>query len=645
MLVCAFAKTYCGPHHPLSPHPSQAHRFLFACAAMSLRRSCGRLQQTALEVSTLHRLLQHTARHPERFELAEMYKLGILLKDSNDTLALSSNTELLKSLASRYAQIRENASPFQRSLLDAVLPRLQSLSTTGSSAAEAQLTTGSSSAPVGAVPVTAHEYFKAIMELAKDAEAEHYRAIAREARASSCGPQHDASVAMREDVSPGRRGAAAPAPSRSDEASATGLDEALGSSRTEVLEAHLTALEPNLRQLSPVETCNLIKTLAKFNYTNYEHAVLLTRRGCEVSGQLKRRELCQVFFNLHKLHTRDSLVAIVNHLLEHTTEMTADDVFLLCQALERQENTSSASQRLLAPLVAQAIKKLPDAPSAAYHRAFLVSMARYNVVQPVTLQVVLRDWVEHWKTTTSERDLLRMFEAAASLMAASKLEGLQQLVERLTELAPTMDVCHMDRAMDLLSMVPMEMSTKCMMLILARLVDEAGRLSVRQVVFILQLLSTYPPAKGHTAVVSMAYAASVRAPSMDTESLESVFISLAMLQLYTDDFFTIAHVLQTQKGGMRSFAAVQELLRHCTSEMAATKRGLGMLANVICTLAPMLNDEELASCRRALVSLGVQDRDVLQGIFARAKKLHRTQSTGHARKKRRGSYDPMEDLL
>ncbi|CBZ38936.1 hypothetical protein, conserved [Leishmania donovani] len=617
---------------------------------MSLMRSCVRLQQTALEVSTLHRLLRHCARHPERFELAEMYKLGILLKDSNDALALSSNTELLKSLASRYAQIRENASPFQKSLLDAVLPRSQSVSTSrssaaGAGAAEAQLTTGSPSAPDGALPVTAHEYFKAIMELAKDAEAEHYRAVAREARASSRGPLHDASVDMQEGVSPGRSGTAAPAPSRSDDTSAAGLGEALGSSRTEVLEAHLTALEPNLRQLSPAETCHLIKTLAKFNYTNYEHAVLLTRRGCEISGQLKCRELCQLFFNLHKLHTRDSLVAIVNHLLEHTTEMTADDVFLLSQALERQENTSSASQRLLAPLVAQAIKKLPDAPSAAYHRALLVSMARYNVAHRATLQVVLRDWVEHWKATTSERDLLKMFEAAASLMSAAKLEGLQQLVERLTELAPTMDVCLMDRAMDLLSMVPMDMSTKCMMSILARLVGEAGHLSVRQVVFILQLLSTYPPAKGHTAVVSMAYAASIRAPSMDTESLESVVISLAMLQLYTDDFFTIAHVLQAQKGGMRSFAAVQELLRHCTSEMAATERGLGMLANVICTVAPMLNDEELASCRRALVNLGVQDRNVLQGIFARAKKLHRTQSTGHARKKRLGSYDPMADLL
>ncbi|CAG9584025.1 hypothetical_protein_-_conserved [Leishmania major strain Friedlin] len=617
---------------------------------MSLRGSCVRLQQTALEVSTLHRLLRHCARHPERFELAEMYRLGILLKDSNDALALSSNTELLRSLASRYAQIRENASPFQKSLLDAVLPRSQSVPTAGSSAtgagtAEAQLTTESPSTADSALPVTAHEYFKSIMELAKDAEAEHYRAVAREARASSRGPQHDVSVDVREGESPRRGATAARAPSRSDDTSAAGLGEALGSSRTEVLEAHLTALEPNLRQLSPAETCHLIKTLAKFNYTNYEHAVLLTRRGCEISGQLKRRELCQLFFNLHKLHTRDSLVAIVNHLLEHTTEMTADDVFLLCQALERQENTSSASQRLLVSLVAQAIKKLPDAPSAAYHRALLVSMARYNVVHRVTLQVVLRDWVERWKATTSERDLLKMFEAAASLTSAAKLEGLQQLVERLTELAPTMDMCLMDRVMDLLSMVPMDMSTKCMMSILARLVDEAGHLSVRQVVFILQLLSTYPPAKGHTAVVSMAYAASVRASSMDTESLESVVISLAMLQLYTDDFFTIAHVLQAQKGGMRSFAAVQELLRHCTSEMAATKRGLGMLANVIFTVAPMLSDEELASCRRALVNLGVQDRNVLQGIFAKAKKLHRAQSTGHARKKRLGSYDPMADLL
>ncbi|KAG5488902.1 hypothetical protein JIQ42_00520 [Leishmania sp. Namibia] len=601
---------------------------------MSLQRSCVRLQQTALELSTLHRLLRHCTRHPERLELKDMYKVGILLKDPQDVLELRSNTELLTSLASRYAQIRDIASPFQTSLFDAVLPRLHSGSpadsaTAGATTAEVEASAGASSAPGTALQVTAQEYFKAIMDLVKDVEAEHYRAVARKARVSS----------------PERSGRAAHPASFSNDISGPSLGEALGSSRMNMLEAHLDALEPNLRQLSAAETCNLIKTLAKLNYTNYERITLLTRRGCEISAQLKRRELCQLFFNLHKLHTRDSLVAIVNHLLEHTAELTADEVFLLCQALERQENTSSASQRLLAPLVMQAIKKLPDAPSAAYHRALLVSMARYNMAQPTAVQVVLRNWAEQWKATTSERDLLKLFEAAASLMSAAKLEGLQELVDRLTEVAPTMDIGNVDRAMDLLSMVPMDMSNTCMMLMLAKLVDEAGRLSVGQVVFILQLLSSYPPAKGHAAVVSIAYAASIRAPSMDTESLESVIISLAMLQLYTDDFFTIAHVLQTQKGGMRSFAALQELLRHCTAEMAATKPGLGMLANVICTLAPMMNHEELTSCRHALVALGVQDRDVLQSIFAKAKQLHRTQSTGHARKKRRGHYDPMEDLL
>ncbi|KAG5465060.1 hypothetical protein LSCM4_00512 [Leishmania orientalis] len=601
---------------------------------MSLQRSCVRLQQTALELSTLHRLLRHCTRYPERFELTDMYKVGILLKDPQDVLELRSNTELLTSLASRYAQIRDSASPFQTSLFDAVLPRLHSASpansaTAGATTTEVEASVGGSSAPGTALQVTAQEYFKAIMDLVKDVEAEHYRAVARKARVSS----------------PEGSGRSARPASSSNDISGPSLGEALGSSRMNMLEAHLDALEPNLRQLSAAETCNLIKTLAKLNYTNYERTTLLTRRGCEISALLKRRELCQLFFNLHKLHTRDSLVAIVNHLLEHTADLTADEVFLLCQALERQENTSSASQRLLAPLVMQAIKKLPDAPSAAYHRALLVSMARYNMVQPTTVQVALRNWAEQWKAATSERDLLKLFEAAASLMSAAKLEGLQELVDRLTEVAPTMDIGNVDRAMDLLSMVPMDMSNTCMMLMLEKLVDEAGRLSVGQVVFILQLLSSYPPAKGHAAVVSIAYAASIRAPSMDTESLESVIISLAMLQLFTDDFFTIAHVLQTQKGGMRSFAALQELLRHCTAEMAATKRGLGMLANMICTLAPMMNHEELTSCRHALEALGVQDRDVLQSIFATAKQLHRTQSSGHARKKRRGHYDPMEDLL
>ncbi|KAG5464326.1 hypothetical protein LSCM1_00508 [Leishmania martiniquensis] len=613
---------------------------------MPLRRAGVRLQKTALQLSTFHRLLLHCARHPERFELTDMYKVGILLKDPQDVLELRTHTELLSSLASRYAQIRGGASPFQTSLLDAVLLRSHSAPPGDSAAAvEEEAAAGSSTERGGALQTTAQEYFKAIMDLVKDAEAEFYRAAAQKTHAHSKGRQQITNKRVEVCTLSERSDDAEPSASLSDDKSGPGLGEALGSSRMATLEAHLDALEPSLRRLSPAETYNLIKTLAKLGYTNYDRTILLTRRGCEISGQLKRRELCQLFFNLHKLHTRDSLVAIVNRLLEHTAEMTAEEVFLVCQALERQENTSSASQRLLAPLVVQAIKKLPDAPSAAYHRALLVSMARYNMVQPVTLQLVLRNWADRWKTSTSERDLLKLFEAAGSLVPAAKLDGLQELVGRLTEAAAVMDIGSVDRAMDLLSMVPMDMSSKCMMLLLARLADEAGRLSVRQIVFILQLLSTYPPAKGHAAVVSIAYAASIRAPSMDAESLENVVISLAMLGLFTDDFFTIAHVLQLQRGGIRSFVAVQALLQHCTAEMAATKRGLGMLANVICTLAPMLNDEELASCRQALVTLGVQDRIVLQNIFAKAKQLHRTQSSGNVRKKRRGNYDPMEGLL
>ncbi|KPA81541.1 putative mitochondrial hypothetical protein [Leptomonas pyrrhocoris] len=635
---------------------------------------CG--QQASLSHTSLVRLMKHTAKHANRIQLPELYKLGILLKDPNDILGLHRDGELMGALLKRYHDVRAGATPFQVSLLDAVLT---SSTLPSSSCSVSELAGGTTdmsrdgnaataASSTLSSPVTAQDYYRAIMDLEREVEEEHGRANAREARQTAkkerlnqnrySSSSHSNDRRGRREGRPKTKGGGGENSSTrsgftkqevpsSNSSNVPSLGETLGSTRAENLERYLSALEPVLRQLSPTETTRLIRVLAKLNYTNYEHTVLLTRRGCEVANHLQRHDLCTLYYNLHRLYTRDSLVAVVNRILEHVQELTAEEVYLLCQSVERQESTSTASQRLLTPLVAQAVKKLPDAVSSAYHRTLLVSMARYHVQQPATTQLILRDWVARWKTSSSEKDVLVLLEASTSLAApGTEPEGLKELIDRLTFLAPTMDLWHVDHVMDLLSAVPMHLSTDCMRILLTRLENESGKLSVGQLKFVLHLLSTYPPAKGQVAVVSLAYACAVRATAMDAETLGSVLTSLATLQLFTDDFFTIAHVLQTQKGGMRSFAQVQALFDCCTAEMAALPQGLGMLTSVICTVAPALNDEELSHCRKALVKLGVTDREVLQKIFANAKRAQRAPANSSSSRKRRGGYhDPMADLL
>lgn len=609
---------------------------------MLLQRSCVRLQQFAVALSTLTRLQQHCTRHPERLDLGELFKLGILIKDPSDVLELRSNDALLRSLGSRYEQLRSGATPFQRSLLDVVLLRGPACATSSpscaglqASATDSALATHAAAAvPAGvAPPVTAREYYNAIMELIKEVEGDYYRAVPHPGRAAAKAQSGAHSGAALDEGGAG-------------EVYTAGVGEALGSSRAAVLSDHLSALEPHLRQLSGAETLALVSKLAKLNHCNYEHTQRLTRRGCEVASQLSHRDLCQLFFNLHKLHTRDSCVSIINHILEHANELSADEISRLTFSLERQEYTSSASQQLLFGILPQAVKKLDDATAPSYHRALLVSMARYHISQATAVQAVLRHWVHRWRASSTQRDVLCLFEAATTLVGSAQLDGLHHLTERLTDLAPDMELRNIDRAMDLLSMVPMHLSESCMRALLHRLESEAGRLSVGQLVYILHLLSSYPPAKGDVAVVSLAYAASLRASALDVESLESVVVSLAMLQLFTDDFFTVAHVLQAQKGGMRNFASLLQLLEHLTPEVAATRRGLGMLGSVVSTMAPVMREEEVLTCRRALLKLGVQDPDVLRSMFSTAKKPNHAPPSSPPRKKRRGGYtDPMADLL
>lgn len=77
---------------------------------------------------------------------------------------------------------------------------------------------------------------------------------------------------------------------------------------------------------------------------------------------------------------------------------------------------------------------------------------------------------------------------------------------------------------------------------------------------ILNLLSTYPPARGSVCVVSLVFAAAVRARGIDHALLEDILLSLAMMQHFTDDFYNLFEVMQRQKGGIRQFDSLALML-------------------------------------------------------------------------------------
>lgn len=582
-----------------------------------------------------------------RLGVPDLYRICALTKDGEDTLGLRVNESVMRALATQYADHAANTavgpiSPFQLALLEETLrPFLNPSNSPNTEAGGSIIIAGSTSTSARTSSVA----------LGEPTPQERLTAIwngLAEARQSPPPPQQ---VSTPDDASAEPAGAG--------DAEEDGEYE-VTSNIAQLIAPHVEALEKDLRRLSPAEVSRLIKALAVANHHNYSHTSLLSRRGCEVAAELPLKDVCTMYFNLHKINTHDSLHAMVNKIRAHVSELSAVDVFLVSQALERQAHTSSVSAGLVTALAPRAVAGLPAASSAAYHRAVLVAFSRYNMREHAAVAAVLRD-VPAKASKAHEKDLLMILQAACELGAVTPdlAPTYAAVLARLEETVPTMDIRNIDVLMDVLSFLPFDTSA-AMQAVMARLDAAAGKLTVPQLAFTLQMLSNYPPAKGHICVVSLSFAAGLRAESIEAQHLEGIIVSLAQLQHFTDDFFVVADVFQAQKGGIRKLESLLAILDQCRVHFKGRNpdpRMASLVQNGVLGLAPSLNEKELGECRSLLRSAGLFDEAMEKRLLSRARQLQRGSGQGqgwgssragggnHQSSKRRKHYDPMADLL
>lgn len=585
-----------------------------------------RATQRTAAAEVLPRLLASVSHRHTPLEPDDVYRICALMKGNSDVLGLKAQTAFVAELARQYRGFPPDAmSPFQKTLVDSVLPARDFSPEAANAAVEEETVTP-----------------------AEQSEAEAGASFSTGRAEHSPAPRQTDNDAARSSVSctangePGGMERLAAVWELIQEAQES---QSVSKNTLDSIEVHVRAIEPLLRQLSPAATSSLIKALAVVNYQVYEHTTLLSRRGCEVAGQLPRSELCRLYHNLHRLNTRDSLQPVVNGILQHINELTVEEVQFVTQALEHQTNPSSAGARLITPIAARALQLLSTTNDATYHRAVLAAMARYGVRNYLIVNAFLRD-VSRVETAASDWDIMVILKAAIDLhvpAASGVYDGLLTLVEKRVA---TTDVRNIDTLMDTLSMLPVDSST-AMQLLMTRLETDAGKLHIPHLTEVLRLLSTYPPARGQVCIVSLGFAAALRADSIEAGLLEDITVSLALLGHFTDDFFTITEtLLKKKKGGLRTFENVEVLLQHCPAEVAASERGQALLAEVVLSQAPSMTEAQLLQCRRLLGRLGVANPQLQQRLTARATQLERNASVSNRRhSSRRRPYDPMGDLL
>lgn len=401
---------------------------------------------------------------------------------------------------------------------------------------------------------------------------------------------------------------------------------------------HCQALDPMMRKLNVGEVSSLVRALATLNFYDFNFSTLLSRRCCELASEMTARQLCQTYYNLMKLNVQDSLVAIVRRVDSKISELKWKDIFLFCQALEKQQNTTAAPTNLVPKLVTRALELTNEIPTPSFYRSLLVAMTRYNCSRHAGISQLVKA-IARLSEKIGDRDLLPILQSLVTLKQ-TKTEGFSTIFKRAEIIVSTMDIYLIDQLTDTISLCPLD-STVFMNNLMNRLTNDAGRLSIPQLVFMIDLISTYSPVRGTPCAVSLAFTANVRKESLDSAGCESVLLSLARMGHYTDDFFAISDFLFAQRQGIRTFDSLNELLSGLNATIVQHPQMLELIAKAIERLAPVINEEEMLHLKKSLTQLGVTDRRIQQRIFGAARQ--RSAQQMNLRKKNR--YDPADDLL
>eukprot|EP00758_Cryptobia_borreli_P003402 Tbor_TRINITY_DN3723_c0_g1::TRINITY_DN3723_c0_g1_i1::g.2374::m.2374 len=426
---------------------------------------------------------------------------------------------------------------------------------------------------------------------------------------------------------------------------------------------HCKALDPMIRKLTVVEIVSLTRALATVNYYDLEFSTVIARRCCDLAPKMNGHQLCQTYFNLTKLNVQDSHVAIVRQIGEKDN-LQWRDIFLFAQALERQSNTSAAPMTVVPKLAQRSIEVLKDVKGTAFHRAMLVAMSRYNCHRhPAALQLLKE--AAKLSDNMHERDLIPILQMVVS-MKQFRADGVSGLFTRANEIVNKMDIRYLDSLMDIVSLCPMD-STKFMNSVMNRLSTDAGKLTIAQLVFIIDLISSFPPVRGSPCAAALAFTANVKKDSIDGEKCELLMIALARMGHFTDDFFAITDFALTRRQGFRSIGSLSEFMEYLTPQVM--KENFDSMVEVLSKgverLAQVINDDEMMALKRLAGKAGIYDKEALQKIFGhirRAQQHHfgdgggsgndRHHSGGgrpyqqrNKKRSQRNTYDPVDDLL
>jgi hypothetical protein len=220
--------------------------------------------------------------------------------------------------------------------------------------------------------------------------------------------------------------------------------------------------------------------------------------------------------------------------------------------------------------------------------------------------------------------LLSVLTSAKHLRVLGLDEGrvCRQLFDRAVTIAAAMDPRLIQQYLDVASTAPIS-TEQFMSLMLDRLTLDAQKLQTNNLVAIVDLLASYPPAKSSVTAAALGATAAMRAESFDREALTTVLLGLTEMGNHSDDMVLLAERLSADKNGFKSPTQLFEFLQFLAPDALSTRRGQDCVSALVHHLTPQLSADDLTELRSELARLKLEERSVIAKAKARADNVRR----------------------
>lgn len=385
------------------------------------------------------------------------------------------------------------------------------------------------------------------------------------------------------------------------------------------------------RDLDVSELTRIIDILSQIHHQDFQLTARLARRAAELTGQMSLHQKTLCFLRLNQMDIPDSLAALVSSIGAQLDSLTERDARNIIFAVQKHR----AADLKTIPLVSRACAFLSGTATSPggmadlkkFDVAFLIVVlevcAKYEQSKAPHMKLFFDETLRR-TAEWEDRHLLLVLQVC-NVVPKGFIDAavFKTIHDRAKEVVATMHPKYVDQTLDAISMLPYP-ADGFMTAMLDRIVKDSQfspNFQPSQLCFVLHLVASYPPAKGHKALVTLASQAHARREHLGHDGLIMAVLALTEIQFIGDHFYDICATLLMLRKGFKTTPEFFDFVSLLKPQNVQDERMLTVLAGFVHFLHNTMTPEDLQQLQHSLLALGVDDKRINHKIINRATEI------------------------